>query len=203
MYIPSHSEQTNRETLFEVIREFSFATVVTHDGQAPFASHVPIVLDDAAETPRLLGHIARANPQWKQFGDDDVLVIFEGPHAYVSPSWYESEQAVPTWNYVAVHAYGRARIIDGDELTNLVDRTVANYESGRATPWKNELPEDFRAGLLEAIVGFEIPIDRLEGKFKLGQSRPEADARGAISGLRESGDGQLADWMERQLEERE
>lgn len=202
MYIPIHFEVTDRERLFPVIREFSFATVVTNDGRAPFASHLPILLDEEGE-PRLLGHMARANPQWKHFENGEVLVIFQGPHGYISPSWYEGKKVVPTWNYVTVHAYGTAKIIDGDALTKLIDQTVASYESGRPKPWKAELPAEFKESLMKAIVGFEIPIGRMEGKFKLGQNRSAADLQGAVEGLRESGDpldAQLADWMARATE---
>lgn len=203
MYVPAHFEVTDREKLFAVIREFSFATVVTQESGEPFASHLPILLDETdAERPRLLGHMARANAQWKHFGDTNVLVIFEGPHGYISPAWYESKNAVPTWNYVAVHAYGRPTVIeDPTTLQGLVDRTVDHYEAGRTNPWKAELPGEFREGLLKAIVGFEIPIDRVEGKFKLSQNRPAGDLVGAIKGLRgnqSTGDQELADWMERE-----
>lgn len=200
MYIPKQFEVTDPEVLYPVIRQFSFATVVTHDGKAPVASHLPILLDEERDTPRLIGHMARANSQWSQFGNgDDALVIFEGPHGYISPAWYETELAVPTWNYVAVHAYGAPKLIEDDAvLLGLVERTVEYYESGRDEPWKADLPADFQAGLLKAIVGFEIPITRLEGKFKLGQNRPQADIEKSVAALGESsspGDRELAEWM--------
>lgn len=203
MYVPAHFEVTDREKLFTVMREFSFAMVVTHDGGEPCGSHLPILLDDSdPDRPRLLGHMARANGQWRQFGKANVLVVFAGPHGYVSPAWYETEKVVPTWNYVAVHAYGRPEIIeDAAALQTLMDRTVEYYESGRDNPWKAELPEDFRDSLLRAIVGFEIPIERLEGKFKLSQNRPPEDVAGAMEGLRanrSAADHELADWMERE-----
>jgi transcriptional regulator len=197
MYIPSHFEVTDPERLFPVIRDFSFATVVTHDGKAPFASHLPILLDEAGE-PRLLGHMARANPQWRHFENGEALVIFQGPHGYISPSWYEGTKVVPTWNYVTVHAYGTAKLMDDDALVSVIDRTVAKYESGRPQPWRANLPAEFKDALMKAIVGFEIPIARMEGKFKLGQNRSAADTQGAVEGLRESGDpldALLADWM--------
>ena len=203
MYVPAHFEVTDREKLFAVVRQFSFATVVTQMTGEPFASHLPILLDESdPERPRLIGHLARANAQWKHFGATNVLVIFEGPHGYISPAWYETKNAVPTWNYVAVHAYGQATLIgDPNTLQTLVDRTVDYYESGRKQPWKADLPDDFREGLLKAIVGFEIPIERIEGKFKLSQNRPQADLDGSIAGLRASqsaDERELADWMERE-----
>ncbi|MGB0579479.1 MAG: FMN-binding negative transcriptional regulator [Limisphaerales bacterium] len=203
MYVPAHFEVTDREKLFAIVREFSFATVVTQGSNEPFATHLPILLDESnPERPRLIGHMARANAQWKHFSDTNVLVIFEGPHGYISPAWYETENAVPTWNYVAVHAYGRPTLIeDPQAMQALVDHTVDHYEAGRENPWKAELPDDFREGLLKAIVGFEIPIERIEGKFKLSQNRPAADVDGTIAGLRATqseGDKELADWMERE-----
>ncbi len=204
MYVPAHFEVTDPGILHSVMREFGFARVVTHDGQAPFASHLPILLADIdTDQPRLVGHMARANPQWRHFANDtEALVIFEGPHAYISPTWYETKLAVPTWNYVAVHAYGRPTAVeDPDRLLALVDQTVAHYESGRDNPWQPELPDDFRDGLLKAIVGFEIPISRLEGKFKLGQNRTETDLAGTLAALRSSPDPierQLAEWMARE-----
>lgn len=203
MYVPAQFEVTDRGKLFAVVKEFGFATVVTQGDGEPFASHLPILLDETdAERPRLIGHMARANAQWKHFAGSKVLVVFAGPHGYISPAWYETENAVPTWNYVAVHVYGRPRLIeDPTELQSLVDRAVEHYESGRENPWRAELPNEFRAGLLKAIVGFEIPIERIEGKFKLSQNRPKEDVTGAIEGLRRSGvrgDNELAEWMERE-----
>ncbi len=205
MYVPKQFAISENTKLCALMREFSFATVVSHDGTAPFASHLPILLSGENDGPLTLsGHMARANPQWRHFENGaEVLVIFQGPHGYISPSWYESKELVPTWNYVTVHAYGTPRLIeDADRLHRLVDKTVAEYEGGRAQPWRDELPADFRDTLLKAIVGFEIPITRMEGKLKLGQNRDEKDIRGAIAGLRESGgpgDRELAEWMEKEI----
>lgn len=202
MYIPSSFRIEDRAQLHAFIRENSFATVVSQgeDG-APFASHLPLLLregDDGGAV--LVGHMARANPQWRQFSSEgEILAIFHGPHGYISPSWYASEQVVPTWNYAAVHAYGVPRLVEsGERLTEIVDETVAEYESGFEQPWKADLPKEFRENLLKAIVGFEMPITRLEGKFKLGQNRPEADVVGACAGLEAGGghaDAVLAGWM--------
>ncbi len=203
MYVPKHFAVDDPAKLCALMREFSFATVVSHDGTAPFASHLPILLSgEGSDQMTLSGHMARANPQWHHFKTGaEVLVIFQGPHGYISPSWYESKELVPTWNYVSVHAYGRPSLIeDAERLHGLVNTTVAEYEGSRAQPWRDELPDELRINFLKAIVGFEIPISRMEGKFKLGQNREAKDIRGAISGLRNSGDpsdAELADWMER------
>jgi transcriptional regulator len=175
------------------MREHSFATLVTRDEGSCFATHLPLLLEaEGGESGRLVGHVARANPQWEHLRDQpEALAIFQGPHAYVSPSWYETELSVPTWNYTAVHAYGAARLIEGDaELLALLRKMVAVYEAGFEEPWPFALPEDYTRKLLRGIVGFEIRITRLEGKFKLGQNRPEGDRQGVIDNLKRSRDGQ-------------
>jgi transcriptional regulator len=129
--------------------------------------------------------MARANPQWKHFGDDDVLTIFQGPHAYVSPRWYETGPAVPTWNYTAVHVYGVPQIItDHSRICDLLQTMVETYESSADNPWTGDIPAEFRDSLIESIVAFEIPIRHIEAKFKLSQNRPKADQRGACDQLR-------------------
>lgn len=191
MYIPSSFRIDDAEKLRAFMREHSFATLVSRDDRgAPLASHLPLLLRDGADgAPVLLGHMARANPQWRQFSpNEEILAVFHGPHGYISPSWYASEQVVPTWNYAAVHAYGVPRVVEsGDRLAEIVEETITEYESGFAQPWKANLPEEFHQNLLKGIVGFEIPIVRLEGKFKLGQNRLEADVRGACAALEAGG----------------
>ena len=178
MYRPKAFVVSDPEQLQSFIEQYSFATLVnTVDGR-PFATHLPFLLDpNTSAQGALLGHMARANPQWRTFEDSqEVLVIFQGPHAYISPSWYETAPAVPTWNYAAVHVYGVPRIIeDGERLATLVDRLTAVYESGMPQPWPGDIPVDFKQKLLKAIVGFVIDITRIEGKFKLGQNRSLED----------------------------
>jgi transcriptional regulator len=205
MYIPAAFKIDNWETLAAFMHENSFATVISYADGAPFASHLPILLEDAAGPPgRLLGHMARANPQWRHFaGGAEVLIIFHGPHGYVSPQWYKDQPAVPTWNYAAVHAYGLAQILnDEDAVTSILDRTVRKYEAGRTPAWSGELPSEFAAAKRKAIVAFEVRISRLEGKFKLGQNRSAEDLRGVVAALKQSarGDDQsLADFMKLHL----
>lgn len=178
MYIPSFFNQTDQSTLHDFMRAYSFATVVTtHDGK-PFASHLPLFLDNATGSQgALVGHMARANPQWQAMqAGAEVLVTFNGPHAYVSPAWYEANAlAVPTWNYMAVHAYGIARILSQEELVQALHQLVHGYESAYAHPWQLELTELMREKMLGAIVGFEIVISSIEGKFKLSQNRSMDD----------------------------
>ena len=187
MYTPAHFQVNDRDTLHEFMRRHSFATIVSHDGQVPQATHMPVLLNPTqGEHGFLLSHMARANPQWRHFGTSEVLIIFTGPHAYISPAWYVSEPAVPTWNYTAVHAYGIPRIVtDHDRFVQMLHDLVEFYESGRPNRWNGELPPEFRDGLMKGIVGIEIEITRLEGKFKLSQNRPK-DAPSVIAMLEDS-----------------
>lgn len=186
MFIPSSFRIDDRDTLLAFIERYGFATLVSTDPNGvPFATHVPLLLDRSSET--LFGHIARANPQWEMFGDRESLAIFHGPHAYVSPTWYTIAPAVPTWNYATVHVYGTPRVIDTDRTANVVDRLVRKYEDHRPTPWAGDMPDDYRRRMLAGIVGFEMPLTRIEGKFKLGQNRSAEDRAGTIAGLRADG----------------
>lgn len=155
------------------------------------ASHLPFLLQSEAGAPGvLLGHMARANPQWHDFQSGaEVLVLFQGPHGYISPSWYESVEAVPTWNYEAVHAYGVPHLIeDPATVRSLLDALVSEYEAGQPVPWSTrQISDELVTKLQRAIVGFEIRITRLEGKRKLSQNRPAADQRGVLTGLRSTG----------------
>jgi transcriptional regulator len=191
MYLPKTFEVTDLSTLHEFIETYSFGTLVTVAGEQPIATRLPLFLDrTSGRQGTLLGHVARANPQWRSFdGDRQCLAMFDGPHAYVSPSWYASSPAVPTWNYATVHVYGIPRPIhDADQLSALVDRLVGAYEAGMPQPWPGALPADFKAAMLKAIVGFAIEIDRIEGKFKMGQNRPAEDRIGTVARLESSSD---------------
>jgi transcriptional regulator len=185
MYLPNHYSETDEA----IIRANSFATLVTIDGTRPFASHVPLVLQQA-HGPRgsLIGHVARANPQWQHFRDGaEALAIFTGPHAYISPSWYQTPLMVPTWNYVAVHIYGIPRIVeDATAFEEILRLTVEEYESGRPAPWRDALPPEHKAAMMKAIIGFEIEITRVEAKFKLSQNRKPEDIAGAVAALSQS-----------------
>lgn len=177
------------------MREHSFATIITSgadDAPQPLATHMPVVyresrLNEGQGT--LVSHLARANPQWRHFSrEEEVLVIFTGPHAYISPAWYATHPSVPTWNYTAVHVYGIARIVtDTDKLANMLNELIEFYEAPRPDRWAGDMPQEFRDQLMKAIVGFEIEITRMEGKFKLSQNRP-ADVPGVIAALESSAD---------------
>jgi transcriptional regulator len=196
MYIPPAFREDRQDVLHDLIRRHSFATLVSATGGALQATHLPFLLDaTGGGRGTLRAHMARANPHWQSFASgDEVLVMFQGPHAFVSPAWYETELVVPTWNYVAVHAYGRPRLVEEPgAIRELLEATVRTYEgpaaAGGDAPWSlDRLPSKFVDQLAAAVVAFEIPIDRLEGKLKLGQNRTRADRRGAVAGLRRQGD---------------
>jgi transcriptional regulator len=174
MYVPAAFAQTDLATLHGFIEQHSFGLLVTQVGGWPFATHLPFLLDRAAGAQgTLIGHVARANPQWKEAGGQTALAVFSGPHAYISPSWYESEDVVPTWNYVAVHVYGKVQIIEGrDRLLEIVASMVTEYERSLPEHWSLGQRNTYLERMLAQIVGFRIEIDRIEGKWKLNQNHP-------------------------------
>jgi transcriptional regulator len=206
MYLPRRFTETRPELLQKAMRENSFATVVTTAGGVPFVSHVPVLVDgeSVAGGLKIRGHFARANPHWKHLADGgEALVIFHGPHCYVSPSWYADPQNVPTWNYAVVHACGTATLLAPDDLRTLLGDLVAAHERGGdpADPrWRLEtLPADFVQKLLGGIVGFQIAVTRLEGNMKMSQNRSPEDQRRVRERLAVSADPAaraVAHWME-------
>jgi transcriptional regulator len=201
MYTPSAFQESDPNRLFDFIEQHSFATLVSPEAAEPLASHLPLLIDrSVAPHGRLIGHMARANSQWRTADSRRVLAVFHGPHAYVSHTWYEEENAVPTWNYAAVHAYGvLRRVEDRDRLRAIVARTVDTYESSLPNPWRLDSQDaGFIDGLLAAIVGFEIDVDRLEGKWKLNQNQ-NAQRRERVAAVLErspqAGDREVAELM--------
>lgn len=196
MYVPPHFRQGDLGEVHALIHATRLATLVTVAQGTPVASHVPMLLDEAkGPQGTLLCHVARANPQWTAIEPrTQALVMFMGPDAYVSPSWYaakrEHGKVVPTWNYTAVHAYGSVRVIDEQqELRALVERLTQKHEAHREQPWHvADAPESFIEGHLRGIIGLEITIERLEGKWKLSQNRSAEDVAGVIAGLESSDD---------------
>jgi transcriptional regulator len=206
MYVPKAFAVTDREVLHSFVEANSFATLVTTVAGAPFATRLPLILDRTTGAHgTLIGHVARANPHWRSFdGKTMALAMFDGPHAYISPHWYATSPAVPTWNYATVHAYGTPRVIDDpSRVEEIVDRLTATYEAALPQPWSaREIPAEFKASLLKAIVGFEMPIDRIEGKFKFGQNRPIEDQVAMLAQLEAGGDAgshQLADLIRHEM----
>lgn len=196
MYLPTAFRQDDLGELHRQIVASRLATLVSHGAQGLCASHLPLLLEPGeGEFGTLYGHLARANPHGRELAaGGETLAIFHGPEAYVSPSWYpgkaEHGKAVPTWNYVTVHAHGPVELFDEPErLRRLLGRLSDRHEAGRAQPWSlDEAPRDYIDGMLRAIVGFALPIRRLEGKWKLSQNRPAADRAGVREGLAASSD---------------
>jgi transcriptional regulator len=153
------------------MKEYSFATLFSQHKGMPFATHLPLILNK--EHTYLYGHFARPNPQWKDINNQTVLAVFHGPHCYISPSWYETNTAVPTWNYITVHVYGEIKLLeDRHELKNSLDEMVLKYEGPNSTYKLQDVDPDFLAGMNKGIQGFKIKINKLEGKAKLSQNHP-------------------------------
>jgi transcriptional regulator len=189
MYLPASFKEERVPVLHEAIRKIKVGTLVTLGSEGLEASPLPMLIDpEPAPFGTLYGHLARANPQWKRAATTpESLVTFLGPNAYVTPSWYEAKRehgkVVPTWNYITIHAYGTPRFIeDRDALLGIVTRLTNTHEGERQQPWAvTDAPADYIEGMLKAIIGFALPITRLEGKWKLSQNRNAAD----IAGVRE------------------
>jgi transcriptional regulator len=193
MYIPKHFAIAEIAACHQVIVENSFGELVTlDDAGLPFASHLPFLIDPArGASGTLIAHMARANPQWQHFTNGKpALAMFQGPHAYISPAWYAIHPAVPTWNYIAVHAYGAPKIVDAPAaMENILGRLVDANEASNGTTWRMDgLTEQYLGSMMRAIVVFEIPIDRLEGKAKLSQNRGAADQARVAEALAASAD---------------
>jgi transcriptional regulator len=201
MYTPSAFAVTDLPRLHEFLQQHSFATLVSESDDGLAISHLPLLLDaDRGPQGTLIGHFARANDHWKRSTGGRSVAIFNGPHAYVSPAWYEEPHVVPTWNYIAVHATGPLQIVDDrDWLRELVRRTVNLYEAARPVPWRMESQDPaFIDKLLAAIVGFELPIERLEGKWKLSQNHSPARRERVMRQLRAmpgENEQAIAQWM--------
>ncbi len=201
MYLPEHFAELRVEILHAALEHAGLATLVTSGVDGLDAGHVPLLVEPGpGPYGRLVGHLARSNPQWRATADGSpALAIVLGPDAYVTPSWYpskrESGRVVPTWNYVAIHAHGTVRFFqDRDRLLAVVGRLTDRHERSRAHPWKvADAPPDYVEAMLSGIVGVELAITRLEGKWKASQNRSEADRRGVEEGLRLQGDEEMAE----------
>lgn len=197
MYVPAQFREDDVPTLHALIKEHSLATLVTLAPDGLVANHIPMEIDpEPLPWGTLRGHVARANPVWQSYAKDvQALAIFMGSQTYITPSWYKTKQdtgkVVPTWNYAVVHAYGPIGIVDDRTwLRNLVERLTRAHEAGRQPSWAvTDAPDDFIEKQLKAIVGIEIPIVRLDGKWKVSQNREPADRAGVVSGLRAAPDG--------------
>jgi transcriptional regulator len=200
VYVPAHFNEDRIDVLHDLMRATGLATLVSMTAGGLIASHAPLMLDpDPAPYGTLIGHFAKANPHARSSVPGvQTLVIFQGPDGYISPSYYaakkEHGKVVPTWNYTAVHAYGTLDVFEGSSrLLEVVTRLTNLHETPRSQPWAvSDAPGDFVHGMLSGIVGFSLPIARLEGKIKMSQNRPAADQSGVVEGLRRDGQDDLA-----------
>jgi len=191
VYVPPLHREDRIDALHDAMHRTGLATLVTLTDAGLIASHVPLLLDtEPAPYGTLIGHLARPNAQARG-AIGEALAIFQGPEAYITPSWYATKRAtgkvVPTWNYVAIHAYGTLELFnDRERLRDIVTRLTERHEGTRASPWAvGDAPADFIDGMLNGIVGFVLPITRLEGKWKMSQNRPAEDREGVVAGLEE------------------
>lgn len=204
MYIPAHFAEADPAVLFEFIDNHPFGLLISQVDGAPFVTHLPLLLDrNVGSKGTLLGHVARPNPQWRHLVGQQVLSVFNGPHAYISPSWYEADKVVPTWNYVAVHVYGRATLIEEpSQLVELVRRLTERMEQARPKPWTFDVNDPYVNRAAAGIVGFRIEVERIEGKWKLNQNHPTDRRQKVITALRRQGGEdalEIAAMMERML----
>ena len=204
MYTPRFNQVSDRSILIEAMQAYSFAILFgpldATEGASPHrATHLPLVVKDEGSHGVLEGHFAKANPHWQSLANREILVVFAGPHSYVSPSLYAEQLSVPTWNYIAIHVYGTLELIEVDDAKDtLLAGLIQANEPAYADQW-HSLPDGFRRSLLAGIVGFRIPIARIEGKFKISQNRPEADRRAvhAAHAVGTPDQQALAAWMQR------
>jgi transcriptional regulator len=185
MYIPSINRVTDEPPLWQLMREFNFAMLITAPDGVPFATPVPFVADET--TRRLSTHIAKANPQWQHLEPNrEVLIVFQAEHALISSRWYETAPEVPTWNYATVHVYATPRILEGAEARAQVEALMSHHAHDHEM---NQLPEDYVTKMLSALVPIEFVVTRLEGKFKLSQNKSEQNQRNVVAQL--EGQGEL------------
>lgn len=187
MHIPKLYREEDREKIIEFLKQNNFPALVSHDGKKLIATHLPVeIIADEDGAITVLGHISRANPQWRSFGEQEALLIFQGAHTYISPRWYNHVN-VPTWNYMMVHVYGRVRAVEGRELHSLLSQLVGRHEAGASYRLEN-LPEEFVQKEMKGVFGFAVDVTRIEAGYKLSQNRDDEDHENIIRELEGRGD---------------
>lgn len=201
IYLPQHFTIEQRTALRAIMDAYPFATLVSVADGEPYFTHLPLVARDEGEAIVLLGHIARANPHQRQLRDGTpVVAIFHGPHAYVAPRWYTTREAVPTWNYIVVHAHGRlVRVEDSAGKERILKALIDAHDPAYRAQWDEGLSEQFRERMKGGIVGLRVAVERIEGKFKLSQNRPAQDRANVAAAMQRGGDDAraMAAWMRR------
>ncbi|HTF81658.1 MAG TPA: FMN-binding negative transcriptional regulator [Cytophagales bacterium] len=197
MYIPSHFLASDREEIISFMKRYNFASIITAPGGCPTATHLPFVIVERGAELVLISHFAKANPQWKDIETSQCLVIFAEPHAYISPIHYDKELNVPTWNYIAIHAYGLGQIIhDTAKALEIMELSIDAFDSTYRAQWER-LPQDYKLKMIQGIVAFEIVIKDLQGKNKLSQNKSEVERERIITSLSKGSaqEQQIAEYM--------
>ncbi|MAY84352.1 MAG: transcriptional regulator [Flavobacteriales bacterium] len=202
MYIPKPNILTDKNEALDFIKKFSFGTIITSKDNSPTATHLPFLVNLENEKIILTSHFAKANRQWKDIEENKVLTIFSEPHAYISPTNYQKDLNVPTWNYIAIHTYGKGRLItDSNKVIEVLERTIINYEESYKIQW-DSLPNDYKEKMSNGIVAFEIEVDDLQAKKKLSQNKTEIEQKNIINSLSQShntNENLIADYMKKEL----
>jgi transcriptional regulator len=200
IYLPTHFNVADRENQIALMRAFPFATLVSVTDGTPYFSHVPLVLLERGESIVLLGHLAMPNHQGKSWAQEQrVVAIFHGPNAYITPRLYSSKEQVPTWNYIAVHAEGRLSTIEDSVGKERILKALINVHDTRYHQQWDELSDEFKEKMKRGILGFEIAVDKVDGKFKLSQNRAPQDRSSVLGAMETGGQGErvLGEWMRR------
>ncbi len=201
MYIPEFNRLTNRDEIVAFMKQFSFANIITVKNDLPVATPLPFLIEVRDEQIILCSHFAKANEHWKDIENNQNLIIFSEPHAYISPGNYTKELNVPTWNYITIHAYGKGKLItERSEIVKILEATIDNYESTYRQQWDN-LPQEYKSKMSKGIVAFEIIVTDLKAKKKLSQNRSEEEKQRIIESLSESKDSNerhIADYMKKE-----
>lgn len=186
MYIPKQYREEDRQTLLAFLKQNNFAALVTFDGEKPVATHTPVEVMESANGWTIYGHLSRANGQKKTFGEQEALLIFQGPHTYISPSWY-AKVSVPTWDYMIVHVYGKVSEVEGEELYSVLSRLVQHHESN-TDYLLEELPQEMVQKEMKGVFGFAVEVTRIDAGYKLSQNKTEAEREKIAGELEKRGD---------------
>jgi len=182
MYIPKLYREEHRERILEFLKSNNFPALVSHNGESLVATHLPVEIEEGENDKlTIYGHMSRANQQWKTLGEQEIMLIFQGAHTYVSPTWYDHVN-VPTWNYMMMHVYGKARPLEGDELYSVLSRLVKRHEA-QSSYRLESLPQDFVAKEIKGIVGFAVHVTRIDAGYKLSQNRDDENHANVIREL--------------------
>jgi transcriptional regulator len=202
MYIPKSNIIADRNEAIDFMKRFSFGTVITSKDNIPTATHLPFLVELKNDKIYLTSHFAKANEQWKHITGSIILVIFSEPHAYVSPSNYEKELNVPTWNYISIHSYGTGKLVtEFEKVMEILEKTIDNYEKSYQEQWKS-LPDEYKINMIKGIIAFEIEVVELQGRKKLSQNKSAIEQRNIINTLSKSGNSNesiIAEYMMKEL----